>query len=268
MAITLIAKKASAGNLTLDNLSAPNGYIPGAGQVTLTDYNTVDQIQSDPQLLSYIVAGTVILNDGTSDLTQAQSQNILNPVVTSQTNLRNVTNDAQLKRSANDFNTFTLKSTPVSTDILLLEDSAASGAKKYTTISGIAGSTNIFGQNYTDSGTPAARTTTTSSTFQDKLIFTTPAVTGTYLVIWSAVVDCEYDNHDVAVQLYNNTNSVVLGVLQRYRCTDPAERFSAGAFIPITMTGTTKSLRIQLQSPNNYSTVGIADARIVFWRVS
>lgn len=48
--------------------------------------------------------------------------------------LGNVTNDAQLKRSANDFSSFSHKSTPVGADVLLIEDSAASGVKKYSTV--------------------------------------------------------------------------------------------------------------------------------------
>lgn len=48
--------------------------------------------------------------------------------------LGNVTNDAQLKRSANDFSAFKQKSAPVSDDLFLIEDSADSGAKKYITL--------------------------------------------------------------------------------------------------------------------------------------
>jgi len=51
--------------------------------------------------------------------------------------LSNVTNDAQLKRSANDFSSFTQKTTPVGADIVLIEDSAASGVKKYSTITAL-----------------------------------------------------------------------------------------------------------------------------------
>ncbi len=49
--------------------------------------------------------------------------------------LGNVTNDAQLKRSSGDFASFTTKTLPVAADILLVEDSAASNAKKSVTIS-------------------------------------------------------------------------------------------------------------------------------------
>lgn len=55
--------------------------------------------------------------------------------------LTNVTDDAQLKRADGDFNTFTEKVTPASNDVLLLEDSAASYAKKKVKISSIVGST-------------------------------------------------------------------------------------------------------------------------------
>lgn len=51
--------------------------------------------------------------------------------------LSNVTNDAQLKRSANDFNTFTEKTTIAANDVFIIEDSAASGAKKFVKASSI-----------------------------------------------------------------------------------------------------------------------------------
>lgn len=54
--------------------------------------------------------------------------------------LSNVTNDAQLKRSAGDFATFTEKLTPVSADLLLIEDSAAADAKKKIQIGNLPGS--------------------------------------------------------------------------------------------------------------------------------
>jgi hypothetical protein len=48
--------------------------------------------------------------------------------------LGNVTDDAQLKRAAGDFASFGNKATPNSADLLLIEDSAASGVKKNITI--------------------------------------------------------------------------------------------------------------------------------------
>jgi len=58
--------------------------------------------------------------------------NVSNPhlVTKTQVSLGSVTNDDQLKRAAGDFNSFALKSTPVSADVLLLEDSADTFTKK------------------------------------------------------------------------------------------------------------------------------------------
>jgi len=53
--------------------------------------------------------------------------------------LGNVTDDAQLNRSASDFSTFTEKTVPVSSDLLLIEDSAVSGAKKRVQVGNLSG---------------------------------------------------------------------------------------------------------------------------------
>lgn len=51
-------------------------------------------------------------------------------VTKSQVGLSNVTNDAQLTRAAGDFSTFALKPSPIASDYFLIEDNAASLAKK------------------------------------------------------------------------------------------------------------------------------------------
>ena len=75
MAVTLIAKNQTAGALALTQLSVPNNEVPaGVGAtVTLTDYATVNEIQDDVELIAHITAGDVIINDGTTDLTQIES---------------------------------------------------------------------------------------------------------------------------------------------------------------------------------------------------
>jgi len=57
----------------------------------------------------------------------------------SQVGLGNVTDDAQLKRAAGDFATFTEKTTPASADLVLIEDSAAAGAKKKIQVGNLPG---------------------------------------------------------------------------------------------------------------------------------
>jgi len=60
--------------------------------------------------------------------------------------LVNVTNDAQLKRSAGDFASFSSKATPVANDILLIEDSANANAKGKITLDSVRQFTNTAKQ--------------------------------------------------------------------------------------------------------------------------
>lgn len=61
--------------------------------------------------------------------------------------LGSVTNDAQLKRAAGDFAAFANKASPVGADVLLIEDSAAAGAKKNILISSLPAA-NSFTQDF------------------------------------------------------------------------------------------------------------------------
>lgn len=66
----------------------------------------------------------------------AHAGNTSNPhsVTKAQVGLSNVTNDVQLKNAANELSSLTQKSTPTISDLLLIQDQAASGALKYVTI--------------------------------------------------------------------------------------------------------------------------------------
>ncbi len=70
--------------------------------------------------------------------------------------LKKVTDDAQLKREAGDMNTFALKTPLVDDDIVLIEDSAASYAKKKAKISSLLAAKAEMGKviafNYDDNG--------------------------------------------------------------------------------------------------------------------
>jgi hypothetical protein len=52
---------------------APNGTIPASTSVTLTDYNYVEEILRDPELLGYIQTNTVLLTVNGVGLTKEQS---------------------------------------------------------------------------------------------------------------------------------------------------------------------------------------------------
>ena len=91
---------------------------------------------------SYVRSENNFDNTAVSELNTAFTHvtNITNPhsVTNTQVGLWNVTNDAQLKRSANDFNTFPQKVSLHPTDIVLIEDSIDSYNKKKVEISDLS----------------------------------------------------------------------------------------------------------------------------------
>ena len=74
-----------------------------------------------------------LVTDGDHDIRTDDPHN----VTSTQVGLGNVTNDAQLKRSAGDFSTFLNKTIPLVNDVVLIEDSADSNNKKYVTLSSL-----------------------------------------------------------------------------------------------------------------------------------
>ena len=76
----VIAKNQTAGALALDQLPVPGNEIPASGQVTLTDYVSIAEIQQDPQLLAHIVATDAIVNVDGVDLSTADSEAFVSTV--------------------------------------------------------------------------------------------------------------------------------------------------------------------------------------------
>jgi hypothetical protein len=81
--------------------------------------------------------------------------------------LNNVTNDAQLKRADGDFNTFTEKTTTVDNDIVLIEDSAASFAKKKVKMSNLGGGSGTGSKNYFTSSVAQGNSVTGFNLYKD-----------------------------------------------------------------------------------------------------
>ncbi len=110
--------------------------ITAAEAETLTDGSNADLLHAHAPIAGADHGGLAGLadDDHTQYLTEARHDALAadNPhsVTKGQVGLGNVTDDAQLKRSANDISTFTEKVTPVAADLLLIEDSAAAGVKK------------------------------------------------------------------------------------------------------------------------------------------
>lgn len=121
--VNRIALWANTGGTAIKNSLVS---IDSSGSITLPSGQTVD--------------GRDVSVDGAA--LAAHIANVSNPhaVTKAQVGLGNVTNDAQLTRGAGDWSGFSVKASPVGADRLLLEDSAAAGAKKYTLISDLPGS--------------------------------------------------------------------------------------------------------------------------------
>jgi hypothetical protein len=81
LARTIIAVNDSAGVVNFTQLSIPDSSIASGSQATLSDYNSIADIQSDAELYAFVSASTIIINDGTQDLTREQSLNYISTLL-------------------------------------------------------------------------------------------------------------------------------------------------------------------------------------------
>lgn len=126
-------------NITL-NKNGNDASSAGAG-LTIDRTGTKGSFVYENALASRFKIGDLGSERQVADVSSTQTftnKTLTSPSITTPTGivkgdvgLGNVTNDSQLKRSANDFNTFTEKTTLVDDDVFIIEDSEASGAKKF-----------------------------------------------------------------------------------------------------------------------------------------
>ena len=174
---------------------------------------------------------------------------------------------AGLTRNANDFSTFTEKTTPIAADLLLIEDSAAVGVKKRLQITNLSSFFSVFGANrqYVADET---ETNTSSSTMETKVTLTTPALTGTYHVEYYCEMEVNAgNNHNYAARLYNSTNAAELCYSQ-VRTAIPLLYGGVTGFAIVTFAGAAKTFLLQFASPDNTTQVNIRRARVEIWRVA
>lgn len=125
----------------------------------------------------------------------------------------------------------------------------------------------VFGNNFQYAATEA-RTTTTSATFQIKTTLTTPTLTGTYRIGWTAELDSSDTTVSFEVRLWDATNGVVLGVSSLREVKDTTDTIVVHNFMDVTFTAEARILQLQWRSESAGITMGIQAARIEIWRVS
>lgn len=129
-----------SGNPTLDVIEANLTLSNMGGAVTDEQVPSTITLDNITQIITR--SHTSLSDIGSNTHAQIDSHianNTANPhsVTAGQVGLGNVTNAAQLTRADGDFNTFSEKATVVAADILLIEDSAASYAKKKVLLSNL-----------------------------------------------------------------------------------------------------------------------------------
>lgn len=126
-------------NITV-NKTGNDASAEGSG-FTVDRTGTKGSLKYENALASKFKIGDLAAEAEVVTVSHAQTltnKTLTSPVINSPTGITKtdvglsaVTNDAQLKRSANDFNSFTEKTSLVDDDVFIIEDSAASGAKKF-----------------------------------------------------------------------------------------------------------------------------------------
>jgi len=108
---------------------------------TLAGLNSVNTAQIDADAVTNVEANDMSANTikGNDTGVTADPKDLTGPQARVVLALDNLTNDAQLKRSAADFTTFSQKLLPASADVVLIEDSADVFNKKYATLQDIMG---------------------------------------------------------------------------------------------------------------------------------
>lgn len=124
----------------------------------------------------------------------------------------------------------------------------------------------IFGRDY-QKASSAARSTTTSTTFQNKAQIVTPALTGTYRVAWSAIVDHSSTVNEVESRLYNVTDAADLTGTDIFQPKAALIRHSVGGVAEVVFAGASKTLEVQWRVAGA-GTAAIANAHVELWRVA
>jgi hypothetical protein len=107
-----------------------------------------------------------------------------------------------------------------------------------------------------------SQSTTTSSSWQDKLSFTTDVLTGTYRIAWMAVIGITSTSNAVEARLYNVTDAVAVHTASYYTPGSTTDFVMQSGWCDIVFSGATKQFKIQFRRIGVAGTASIENTRI------
>jgi hypothetical protein len=172
-----------------------------------------------------------------------------------------------LTRGANDFAAFTAKASPVSADLVLIEDSAASGAKKKATVGSLASAiTPVFGSELSQ-GASEGESTTTLAAYQEKYRLTTSSLSGgTYRIGWYNEMRSSSVAADVLYRLQLDDLTTLAEVNNEIG--DNTNYLPGSGFIYAALTAGVHTIDMDYRNETAGNTAYIRRARIELWKVS
>lgn len=167
-----------------------------------------------------------------------------------------------LTENAGEINALTDKTVPASADVILLEDSAASFAKKKATLGSFAPP---FGTYY-QVAEAEAEATTNATTPQTRLTLSpTSLPSGTYRVGWFFNWSLSSSSYDFRAQVtVNGTQNAYMSQEPKDPGTD--QNHPASGFFPIALSGS-PTILLRFWCENSGTTAYIRNARLEFWRI-
>ena len=126
----------------------------------------------------------------------------------------------------------------------------------------------VFGENYIYSES-LGLSTVASTTFTEKLTIDAIGVpAGTYRIAWNFTWYCTDANNDFRAQVQLNNSTTLWTMQQEPQDVGTDQRHPAAGFAKVVLTAGDHSLDLDYSRSAGTGTVGIANARMEFWRVS
>jgi len=122
---------------------------------------------------------------------------------------------------------------------------------------------NIFGSKY-QCAESSDRETNNSTTYQTKVLLTTPIFTGTYRISWYGVIDFKAGRGKF--RLYNETDNITEGVELIMGASSVHERIPINGISKVEFNREIKTFSLQWAKETGDS-ASIQDAKIELWRV-